>query len=558
MMRKQLILLAILTAGLFRFSAFAQKPLEELLLQEAKRNLETLSKEPVPAYYISYRVYEPTEESGVSIFGQLQHRSSTRNRVVRASVRVGSPEQDNTREIKEGYNMQSMNARFDLPLDDNEDAIRLTLWNFTDKLYKDAVNNYDKVKANVNAKVASEDKSPDFSSETREQYKEKETPFSSLKVKPEEYSERINRYSGAFKNNPDVVNSMAAYEIKLLRSYFADTEGACITQNNTSFRIDIQAYTIADDGMQLPLFSSYYSDNSKELPGDKAIMKDIDEMSRMLSLLKTAPLADSYSGPALLSAEATGVFFHEFLGHRVEGARMKRESDSQAFKKKIGETVIDKDISLFFDPTIRKYKDIQLSGNYVFDDEGVRGQKVSIIENGKLVNFLMSRTPIDGHPHSNGHGRGEINYDPVTRQSNMIIESASPKTEQELRNMLKDELKKQNKPYGYWFCKVSGGFTQTGRYTPNAFNVTPLIVYRVYADDKADELVRGVNLIGTPLSIFSQITACGADHAVFNGYCGAESGRVPVSCVSPSVFVKLVETQKQAKSQAQPPILTRP
>lgn len=557
-MRKQLILFTILTVGLFQFSAFAQKPLEQILLQEAKRNLEQLSKEAVPAYYISYRVYEPTVESAVSIFGELQNISSTRNRFIRATVRVGSPEQDNTREIKEGYSMQSMHARFDLPLDDNEDAIRLLLWNHTDKLYKDAVNTYEKVKANVNAKVASEDKSPDFSIEKREQYKEKEIPFSSLKIKPEEFQERIKRYSGALKANPDVVNSYAVYEIKLLRSYFADTEGAAIAQNNTSFRIDIQAYTIADDGMQLPLFKSYYSDNSKELPGDKVIMKDIEDMSQMLSRLKVAPLADTYSGPALLSSEATGVFFHEFLGHRVEGARMKRESDSQAFKKKIGEMVMDKDISLFFDPSIRKYKDIQLSGSYVFDDEGVRGQKVNIIENGKLVNFLMSRTPIEGHLNSNGHGRGEIHYDPVTRQSNMIIESTSPKTEQELRTLLKDELKKQNKPYGYLFSQVSGGFTQTGRYSPNAFNVTPLIVYRVYADDKPDELVRGVNLIGTPLSIFSQITACGTELGVFNGYCGAESGRVPVSCVAPSVFVKLVETQKQAKSQAQPPILSRP
>lgn len=557
-MRKQFILTALIAATLFCSSAFAQKPLEQILEQEAKRNLEKLSKEPIPAYYISYRVYEPTIESAVSIFGELQNKTSSHNRYIRATIRVGSPEQDNTREIKEGYNQRSMYTNFDLPLDDNEDAIRLFLWNNTDKLYKDVVGSYEKVKANINAKVASEDKSPDFSSEEREQYKEKEIPFSNLKVKPEEFEERINLYSGTFEENPDIVNSQAAYEVKLLRSYFADTEGASIVQNNISYRLDVFAYTIADDGMQLPLFKSYYAENIKELPDDKTILKDIDNMSQTLSALKVAPLADSYSGPALLSSEAAGVFFHEFLGHRVEGSRMKRESDSQAFKKKIGEDIMNKDISLFFDPSIRKYKDIILSGGYIFDDEGVRGQRVNIIENGKLVNFLMSRTPIEGMPKSNGHGRGEINADPVTRQSNMIIESASPKSDKELKDMLKEELKKQNKPYGYLFSQVSGGFTQTGRYSPNAFNVTPLIVYRVFADDKPDELVRGVNMIGTPLSIFSQITACGKDLGVFNGYCGAESGRVPVSCVAPSVFVTLVETQKQAKSQAQPPILSRP
>jgi len=127
-----------------------------------------------------------------------------------------------------------------------------------------------------------------------------------------------------------------------------------------------------------------------------------------------------------------------------------------------------------------------------------------------------------------------------------------------LREMLIEQLKKEGKPYGYLMDVVEGGFTTTGRYMPNAFNVSPLLVYRIYADGSPDEIVRGVDLVGTPLAIFSQIAACGNDYNIFTGYCGAESGSVPVACVSPTLYVKTVETQKKSKSQSQPPILDRP
>ncbi|MDD4637531.1 MAG: metallopeptidase TldD-related protein, partial [Bacteroidales bacterium] len=148
--------------------------------------------------------------------------------------------------------------------------------------------------------------------------------------------------------------------------------------------------------------------------------------------------------------------------------------------------------------------------------------------------------------------------DPVTRQSNLIITTTAPKTSEELRSILKEEAKKQGKEYGYYFTKVSGGFTQTGRYNPNAFNVTPLEVYRVYVNGQPDELVRGVTLIGTPLSMFSQISKVGDKAGIFTGICGAESGSIPVTGISPEVFVNVIETQKASKSDEKLPILPRP
>lgn len=558
-MKKLNILFLLL---LIAINATAQNnvPLEQILQKEALRNFEKLSHEPVPAYYISYRVYEVTTVSAGSSFGEVNSNYQSKNRLLKAIVRVGSPELDNTHEIKTDENdWFSNNANcIELPIEENPEAIALLVWDYTDRVYKESMQRYQKVQANVAVKVAAEDKSPDFSSEKGEVYSEPVVSDKTLSKQASEMEERIRMYSATFRENQELVSGESSFRIELLRSYFVDTEGACITQNSLQYRLGMDASAVADDGMNLPLYKSYFAHSYKEMPDNKTVLNDAQEMSKMLSDLRRAPVVDTYAGPALLSPEASGVFFHEFFGHRIEGARMKQESDAQTFKKKVGEQVLSKDMTVFFDPTIRYYKKIPLSGSYVFDDEGVRGQRVEIVKNGTLENFLMSRTPIEGHLNSNGHGRGMIYFAPVTRQSNMIIESSAPKTEKELRLLMIDELKKQNKPYGYLFSKVSGGFTNTSRIDANAFNVTPLVVYRIYTDGRPDELVRGVNMIGTPLSMFSQIGACGTKQDVFNGYCGAESGSIPVSCVAPAIYVKMVETQKQAKSQNPPPLLPRP
>jgi len=320
----------------------------------------------------------------------------------------------------------------------------------------------------------------------------------------------------------------------------------------------VNASAKADDGMDLPLYKSYFAYDLKDLPTDEQVIADAQRMSEILSKLRTAPVADSYSGPMLMSGQAASVFFHEIFGHRIEGYRLKNESDAQTFKKKVGELILPEDMSVIFEPQLKKSHGFSLNGQYIFDDEGVRGKRVEVVKNGKLIEFLMSRSPIEGFPKSNGHGRGQIYYNTVTRQSNTIIESTSPKSDKELRAMVIEQLKKEDKPYGYLMDQVSGGFTMTGRYMPNSFNVTPLVVYRIYADGRPDELVRGVDLVGTPLAMFSQIAACGATYDIFNGTCGAASGGVPVASVSPELYVKMVETQKKAKSQSQPPILERP
>jgi predicted Zn-dependent protease len=183
---------------------------------------------------------------------------------------------------------------------------------------------------------------------------------------------------------------------------------------------------------------------------------------------------------------------------------------------------------------------------------------VPVVESGVLKTFLLSRSPIKGFSHSNGHGRRQPGAEPVSRQSNLLVESSKQVPEQRLRQMLIDEVKRQNKPYGYYFQQVTGGFTTTRRAGVQAFKVLPLVVYRVFPDGRADQLVRGADIVGTPLASFAKILATGDRPEVFNGYCGAESGSVPVSAVSPALLISEIEIEKKQKSQERPPLLPPP
>jgi len=558
-MKKNFVLL--LTAICIQQMA-AQNLLLQTLKSEADRNLAELKKQPIPAYYISYRVYDVNSYYISASFGNVMQSSPNTQRIFNAAVRVGSPQLDNTHEIKEGnergYANYNSSGYGSLGVEDNPTAWRTALWQKTDAMYVEATKRFEKVKANVAVKVSSEDKSPDFSVETPERFIEKTVKFSDLKFDPKVWEEKLKKYSAVFKDNKDIVNCQFSLQAELLNKYFADTEGAEICEPHLSYRLMLSASAKADDGMELPLYKDYFVYDLKELPSDEQIIADAKKVSETLSKLRVAPVAQTYTGPVLMSGKASSVFFHEIFGHRIEGARLKNETDAQTFKKKMGEMVLPEDMSVIYDPQLKKAHGFFLSGQYVFDDEGVRGQRVEIVKNGKLNSFLMSRSPIEGFPKSNGHGRGMIYLNTFTRQSNTLIESTNPKSDKELREMLIEQLKKEGKPYGYLMDVVEGGFTTTGRYMPNAFNVSPLLVYRIYADGSPDEIVRGVDLVGTPLAIFSQIAACGNDYNIFTGYCGAESGSVPVACVSPTLYVKTVETQKKSKSQSQPPILDRP
>ncbi|MEE9168952.1 MAG: metallopeptidase TldD-related protein, partial [bacterium] len=336
------------------------------------------------------------------------------------------------------------------------------------------------------------------------------------------------------------------------------SEGVKLAQNLVYSRLFVTGFIKSEDGMELPLYLSYFAFKPADLPKDEEILSDVRVMIKKLEDLRDAPVVDPYTGPAILSGRAAGVFFHEIFGHRIEGHRQKSEEEGQTFKKKVGDRILPEHLRIVFDPTRKEFKGHEMVGHYRYDDEGVEARPVTVVESGVFESFLMSRSPIENFPRSNGHGRAQAGFRPVSRQSNLLVESSEPVPEQKLRLKLIEECKRQGKPFGLLFKDIQGGFTITGRTIPNAFNVLPTEVYRIYTDGRPDELVRGVDLVGTPLVILSMVSDSGDQFEIFNGMCGAESGSVPVSAVSPSLLLTQVEVQKKSKSQERPPILPRP
>jgi predicted Zn-dependent protease len=373
-----------------------------------------------------------------------------------------------------------------------------------------------------------------------------------------EWEKRVRKLSAAFVDKPGVLTSQVSVMLRRETRYLVNTEGTRVVHGRIFARIMITAQTRAADGMNLATSETFDAEDAARLADDKTVLAAIDRISKQLEGLRTAPPAEPFVGPAVLSGRAAGVFFHEIFGHRVEGHRQKDETEGQTFTKSLGTKVLPEFLSISFDPTRRSANGIDLNGSYRYDDEGIPAQKVDVVQAGVLKTFLMSRSPVLNITKSNGHGRRQPGFEVVSRQSNLIVESANQVPEAKLREMLREELRRQNKPYGLYFEEVTGGYTQTRRSGLQAFTVVPIVVYRVYADGRPDELVRGVDIVGTPLASFAKILATSDRTDVFNGYCGAESGSVPVSAVAPALLVGEIETQRKEKSADRPPLLPKP
>jgi predicted Zn-dependent protease len=442
-----------------------------------------------------------------------------------------------------------------LPIEDDPAAIRARIWLATDRSFKNAQERIIKVKTDRAVKVEEEDKSDDFSQEEPSVHI---GPVASITFDKDKWTEKLRTYSLRFKEHPFVYESGVSIAAQCSTRYMVSTEGTKIQTGTTAVRLAVYCQTKAEDGMVLQRYDSFDARTWDRMPSDEEVEATIDRLIGELKGLREAPLAEPYSGPAILLNRASAVFFHEIFGHRIEGHRQKSEDEGQTFTKKVGEEVLPTFISVYDDPTQAEFNGKDLNGHYDFDDEGIPAQRVTVVEKGILRNFVMSRSPVENFPRSNGHGRRAPGRAAVSRQGNLTVVSEKTLPFEDLKAMLLEEVQKQGKPYGLIFEDITGGFTFTGRYMPQAFKVIPLVVRKVHPDGRPDELVRGVDIVGTPLTSFSKILATGDDPDIFNGACGAESGSVPVSAISPSILVSEIEIEKKEKGQEKPPILPPP
>ncbi|HZU28614.1 MAG TPA: metallopeptidase TldD-related protein [Bryobacteraceae bacterium] len=528
--------------------------LPDILNQELQRNFKILKEKAKPApYFIAYAVEDAQVEAINATAGVVSAKAGNRQRTLTVTVRVGDRKFDNYHMI-DGERPRFTRAA-PIPLDDLAAPIQRVAWLETDRCWRAGAERYTQVKSRAQTAAASEDDSDDFSVEEPAVYNQ---PPPQLRFSADAWTPRLKKVSAELAHSPDVLNSDVSLVTERETRYLITTDGARIVHGATTARLVMICRGKAADGMDLETDRTFEATSPDKLPNVETLVSAAAGVRGDLSNLISAPYTDPYVGPAILSGRAAGVFFHEIFGHRVEGQRQKDQAEGQTFTRSVGQPVLPPFLSVVFDPTRRDYDGTDLSGWYEYDDQGVKARPVTVVDKGILRTFLMSRTPIKGFDHSNGHGRAQAGLEPVGRQSNLIVESSKSVSDRELRKMLIDEIKRQNKPYGLYFRDITGGRTQTGRGGLQAFTVIPQVVYRVYADGRPDQLVRGVDIVGTPLASFAKIMAT-SDHAeVFNGICGAESGSVPVSAISPALLISDIEVQKKERGRDRPPFLQPP
>ncbi len=537
-------------------------PVLDILQAELEASFAVLSDEALdpPAYYLSYVVVAEEELYLEAEDGVLLRDDRDTQRSLDIDVRVGDRARDNSHSVGGDYGPgNGLGSGFPVTLDDVELSLSQAIWLDTEAQYKAAVSKLRDVESSEQLRSDDDEpEHPDFSREKPSLHIEPERSLDLAELRAQ-WRPVLTTISAELSADPLVLRSSATLSATSRNQYLVSSEGSQVQTGRARLRILLGAQTQAEDGMVLQRSASFEAHEPGQLPDAAALQESAARLRAEVLALREAPIADPYTGPAVLEGRAAGVFFHEIFGHRLEGHRQKDDLEGQTFTDKLGRKVLPSFLDVVDDPTISALGGKPLSGHYFVDDEGIPAQRVLLVERGKLKAFLLGRSPVLPFRRSNGHGRRSPGYQTVARQGNLVVTSRKTYSSRELRQQLVGEIKRQGKPYGLRFSDIEGGYTITDRSGPQAFRVTPLMVYKVYPDEgRPDELVRGVEIVGTPLSSFDTIIGTDDQPGIFNGMCGAESGWVPVSAVSPSLLLETIEIERAAHDRDRPPMLSAP
>ena len=556
-------MLSLLLAAAVAFTPDPKDPRQRQLaamaeeLERAHKSLQLRGHEA--PYFLSYAVRGmDTQELGAK-YGAVFIDRRRRDKRLQVDVRVGSYLFDNTG-TPEMFEFEGSDSGYsagrEAPLDDDPAALRNALWLLTDETYKKALSAFLKKKGKQVYRPDDPETPPSFSREESQVAVDPPIPFPFDRGG---WVRELRQQTERLGAHPELFDSHVRISVDHEEREFASTEGTRLVTERVIYALHAQAWARAPDGMLLENSRDFYGAKDSELPRGEELARRIDVMVAELLALRQAPVLDPYTGPALLEPEAAGVLFHEAVGHRLEGERQNDDKDGHTFKGQVGKPILPFFLTILDDPTQSGAGPVSLNGYYRFDDQGVPGQRTTLVDKGILKTFLMSRAPVQGvPPHSNGHGRSAPGRDPVARMSNLLVESARTMPWPKLKEALIAEAKRQEKPFGLVIRDVTGGNTDTSGYAYQAFKGQPRLVYKVDANTGAETLVRGVEIVGTPLLSINKIIATGEERRVFNGYCGAESGYVPVSTVAPTVLVSEIELQRTRKDTGRSPVLPSP
>lgn len=527
----------------------------QLMGRELTRNFNILKKQRPPIYYLAY-TYQTQQTGRVqAAFGGVDV-TQKEERFGDVLARAGSLALDNTRALKgerEDFEL-FRTSQIPFPSSENETAFERTWWHLTERAAKDAQKQYSRVLSHARTMTQTKDPSDDFVFPPQETFCQTEQ-FAPIDLGP------VKELLAAAAQIPQGKKYILDYSVTFAYvqgyRYFADSRGTRLKTPYTRMRLTYQLINRTQDGMELDRFKDYNISSLQELPSLQQLTADIEQSMAELEQLSAAPEGEPFTAPTILKGKAAAVFVHEVLGHRLEGHRQKNESEGQTFTGKVGQPVISPLLTIVDDPTLQTFQGHTLRGHYLYDEEGVKARPVTLIENGVLKNFLMPSSPVQGFPASNGHGRKEAGRRAVARMGIMRTTSSQTVPYEQLEKMLLDEIKRQGKPYGFIVEDLGGGFTFTGKAMPQSFKLETKLVWRVYPDGKK-EMVRGLDIVGTPLVSFNRVLAVGDDDTIFDGSCGAESGWVPQTNIAPSLLLEALETERTETSSWKPPLLPSP
>lgn len=520
--------------------------LSEVMAGEIQRAMQHLRRHPDPKpYYLSYLVRDERVWSIQARYGSLHTLKDYRRRDCLADVRVGNYRYDQVQEggLNDNSTEEESYSYVELPFGNNSEGVRHALWRLTDAKYREAIEAYLRKKADELTYLNTSKHLPAF---------EKRAPAVAThwqelpEVDVAYWQSYVERASATQRKYPDIKTSHVEFQCRQSTRLFVSSEGSRIIQNQAYWSVEASLWLLSKAGDAFPWNIIHYATDPSELPSLKQLTAEIHDTVLLLRKLSEAPIVRSFSGPVLLEPGPAGLLVHEALGHRLEGNRLLSPGEGQTFRDTVGDRVLPEFLSMYDDARLKHFAGKSLVGHYAFDDEGVEAQRAELIKHGVLQGFLTSRAGIDKKHHSNGHGRSRFNQRAISRMAVTVLESHQGLGQAEMREQLIQEIRRQKVPYGIRIIRADGGETATEGYNFQAFLGDINLATRIFPDGR-EEYIRGVNFVGTPLNAVRSILAAGKDYHVDNAQCGAESGYLPVSTISPSLLVGHLELQSKAE-----------
>ena len=530
-----------------------------ILRQAARRALKMrVPGFPAP-YYCSLLLRDTHRFHTWAGSGSTYRRRSNRGRNVFCDLRVGSYRYDQTTDGGLGDNDEEAESTslVTVPIDDTcYDGLKVALWRLTETRFRESLSDFNHKEA---LRVSKVDQNLKFPSFTKLRSNKSVKAGAPERIDEAKWVNFCKSVSSWIADLPLIFDNTVEFEASQETKIFVSTENSIIVQHKQIFSLSASLLNLAPDGSQIEQDIVLNCASQKELPDLRTFKKMLlDKYEKLIELTKAQKI-HAFTGPVLLYPKPSGLLFHEAIGHRLEGNRLLSNGEGQTFKGQIGKRVLNVDLNIRDNPKMKSWRGVGCVGYYDYDDEGTHGANVSLVENGALKAFLSSRAALSKKGFiPNGHARNKKHERPISRMA--VFEVSGGKqtySHQELKELLIREIIKQKRPFGMIVYETSGGETETTSYDFQAFFGEISYATLVYPDGR-EEVVRGVNFVGTPLQALNNVIAIGRDQEIDNHYCGAESGFIPVTTISPAILLKSLELQAKDEELVTQHLLPKP